>query len=537
MSKYIPPRVSVLFPAVVFLYLVPGHTGGQTDDPKSTLQKYAAALQIINFAYVDEVNEPDLVEKAIIATLRELDPHSQYIPREELLRTNEPLEGLYEGIGITFQIFRDTILVISPIPGGPSERLGIMPGDRIIRIEGEDATGEHVDNEFVFERLRGKKGSRVHVSILRKGKKNLIDYIIIRDKIPINSLDAGYMTTPEIGYIRLNRFSRTTVDEFRVAVRELKHEGMSSLILDLRGNSGGYLDVAVDLADEFLEAGKLVVYTEGQSSPKRNYTATPGGVYETGRLVVLIDEGSASASEIVSGAIQDWDRGLIIGRRSFGKGLVQRPYLLPDSSQIRLTIARYYTPSGRCIQKPYGEGYDHYFEEIYNRTGDGNPADNDTIRFPDSLKYFTSHERIVYGGGGIMPDIYVAHDTSVYNDFYYELFGKAIFNDFIIQKIERYRQVWDKQYPSFEKYDELFATGNDMTLELADWAVQSGIEISQEQFLRAEQLIGQTIKALIARNLFDPEAYYRVMNRIDPCYLRAVEVLLDNSYFAEIRVH
>ena len=314
---------------------------GQEYDPKTTTQKFTSALQIINFAYVDTVFEPELVEKAIIATLKELDPHSQYISKKDLQKANEPLEGNFEGIGVSFQIYKDTILVISPVPGGPSEKLGIMAGDKIVKINNENATGKFLDNNYIFKQLRGKKGTTVNISIYRKGKKKLIDYTITRDKIPIHSIDATFMATPVTGYIKLNRFSRTTIDEFRKAIAELRDQGVQDLILDLRGNSGGYLDVAIHLSDEFLGSGKLVVYTEGSSSPKKKYKSSFRGEFKKGRLVVLIDEGSASASEIVAGAVQDWDRGIIVGRRSFGKGLVQRPYYLPDSSVIRLTIARY----------------------------------------------------------------------------------------------------------------------------------------------------------------------------------------------------
>ncbi|MEZ5147507.1 MAG: S41 family peptidase [Bacteroidales bacterium] len=294
---------------------------------------------MINFAYVDSIDEPDLVEKAIISVLKELDPHSQYISKKDLQNATEPLEGIFEGIGISFQIYKDTILVISPVRGGPAEKLGIMAGDKIVKIDGEDATGSYIDNNFVFQHLRGDKGTAVGVSVYRKGRKKLIDYNIMRDRIPINSIDAVFMAVPEIGYIKLNRFSRTTMDEFRMALGELMDQGMSKLILDLRGNSGGYLDVAIDMADEFLGPGKLILYTQGKSSPTRKYKSSFRGNFEEGKLVILIDEGSASASEIVAGAIQDWDRGLIVGRRSFGKGLVQRPFYLPDSSVVRLTVA------------------------------------------------------------------------------------------------------------------------------------------------------------------------------------------------------
>ncbi|MCK4287842.1 MAG: S41 family peptidase, partial [Bacteroidales bacterium] len=321
----------------------------QNYDPNKTGKKLAAAMQIIKYAYVDSINEPELVENAIIETLKELDPHSAYISKEDIDKANEPLVGSFEGIGVSFQIFKDTILVIAPVPGGPSDKLGILAGDKIVKIDGEDATGSEINNKYVFEKLRGKKGTKVNVGIYRKGKKDLIDYTITRDKIPINSIDAVFMATPDIGYIKLNRFSKTTMEEFQESLKELEDKGMERLILDLRGNSGGYLNTAVELSDEFLPNNKLVVYTKGLRSPVREYNATLEGSFENGKLVILINEGSASASEIVSGAVQDWDRGIIIGRRSFGKGLVQRPFALPDGSVIRLTTARYYTPTGRSM--------------------------------------------------------------------------------------------------------------------------------------------------------------------------------------------
>lgn len=526
---------TLLIPALIVI--LTARLTAQIEDPKSTTHKYAAALQIINYAYVEPVNEPELVEKAIIATLKELDPHSQYISREDLQKANEPLEGNYEGIGVTFQIHNDTILIISPIAGGPSEKLGIRAGDKIVKIEGEEATGEQVDNDFVFDRLRGEKGTEVRVSIFRKGKKNLLDFTIVRDKIPINSIDAGYMATDEIGYIRLNRFSRTSIDEFREAISKLKNEGMSKLILDLRGNSGGYLDVAVDLADEFLDYGKMIVYTEGASSPKRKYTATSKGNYEEGKMVVLIDEGSASASEIVSGAVQDWDRGLILGRRSFGKGLVQRPYILPDSSVIRLTIARYHTPSGRCIQRPYGNGTEKYYDDITNRISKGELTHADSIDFPDSLKYFTSKHRIVYGGGGIMPDIFIPWDSTRYTDYYMELLSEGVFNDFVIRYIDNHRNILSRKYDAADDFTGDFEIDEKTLKEFKSFADSFDEIVKPEEPGDMDPLIRQYLKALIARNLFDLEAYLKIMNNTDDGYLKAIEVLKDESYFSLLARH
>ncbi|MCD4736444.1 MAG: S41 family peptidase [Bacteroidales bacterium] len=507
-------------------------TNAQPVDPKSSFQKYASALQIINFAYVEEVNESKLVEKAIIATLKELDPHSQYISKEDLQAANEPLEANYEGVGLTFQIYRDTILVISPFPGGPSDKLGIRAGDKIVKIEGEDAAGSFLDNDYVMGKLRGEKGSKVNISVFRKGKKKLYNYTITRDKIPINSIDASFMATDNIGYIRLTRFSRSTIDEFHETLEDLKNQGMEKMVLDLRGNSGGYLDVAVDLSDEFLETGRLIVYTEGVSSPKKKYNSSFLGKFEKGKLVILIDEGSASASEIVSGAVQDWDRGLILGRRSFGKGLVQRPYFLPDSSAIRLTVARYFTPSGRCIQKPYDEGYEKYYKDISHRIEHGELAHQDSIQLPDSLIYFTSNHRTVYGGGGIMPDIFVPFDSTIFSDYYMDLLRKGVLNDFVLDYVDNQRDFLLKEYSSVPDFKDHF-TLTDKTMEkFYSYADEKNVSPDKEQSGDTHHLISWQIKAMIARNLWDHSAYVEIMSEIDDGFLKAIEVLENDSYFS-----
>ncbi len=506
----------------------------QRYNPKSTTQKFASALQIINFAYVDTIDESRLVEKAIIATLKELDPHSQYISKKDLRSANEPLEGNFDGIGISFQIYHDTILVISPVPGGPAEKLGIMAGDKIVKINGQSSVGTAVDNNYVFQRLRGDKGTLVDISVARKGRKKLIDYTIKRDRIPINSIDASFMANPQIGYIKLNRFSRTTMDEFRKAIGELKDLGMENLILDLRGNSGGYLDVAIDLSDEFLGPGKLVLYTEGTSSPQRKYKSSFRGGFESGKVVVLLDEGSASASEIVAGALQDWDRGLIVGRRSFGKGLVQRPYYLPDSSVIRLTVARYYTPTGRCIQKPYKQGYDEYHDDLAERLAAGELTDSDKINFPDSLKYYTPNKRVVYGGGGIMPDVFVPWDSTQYTDFYVDLLSRNLFNDFVLSYIERERNTLWGKYPTFDQFNSRFDVENKFFKEFLDFAAVDGIVPKENELNLSSRLIRYQLKALIARNLFEFKSYFQVLSDIDDGYQKAMQVLRQDNYFVDL---
>ncbi len=507
----------------------------QDSDPRNTTQKFVSALQIIDYAYVDTVNESELVENAIEAMLKNLDPHSLYISKKDLQKANEPLEGTFEGIGISFQVYHDTILVISPVHGGPSEKLGIMAGDKIIKINGENAAGKFVNNNYVFKKLRGKKGTTVDVSIVRKGRKKLLDYTIVRDKIPIHSIDAFFKVNKDIGYIKLNRFSRTTMDEFHEALGKMKDLGMKNLILDLRGNSGGYLDVAIDLADEFLGFGKLVVYTKGSSSPKRKYKSSFRGEFQDGKLVILMDEGSASASEIVAGAVQDWDRGIIVGRRSFGKGLVQRPYYLPDSSVIRLTIARYYTPSGRCIQKSYINGYDQYYEDLERRLKKGELSDADKINFPDSLKYYTGNHRVVYGGGGIMPDVFVPWDSTKYSDFYVDLLSKGMFNDFIIGYVERERLYLKTKYPEFKDFNNNFDVEQSLIDDFLTFARKKYIVPKEGEFEASEEIIKYQLKAILARNLYDFESYFEVMTQIDDGFHKAVDILENSDYFAELK--
>ncbi len=494
--------------------------------------KIQRTLDIINLFYVDTVNNDKLAEAAIVEMLKTLDPHSTYISKEEVREMNEPLEGNFEGVGIQFNIFNDTILVVNPIPGGPSEKLGIRAGDRIIKIDGNVVAGVKIKNNDVFKKLRGKKGTQVSVSILRRGEKELLDFTITRDKIPIYSLDAAYMVDKEIGYIKLNRFAATTIDEFKKALKELKAKGMKDLILDLAGNGGGYLNIAVDLADEFLDDKKMIVYTQGITSPRTDYKATEKGDWQTGRLVVLVDEGSASASEIVSGAIQDWDRGLIVGRRTFGKGLVQRPFNLNDGSMIRLTVARYYTPTGRLIQKPYEKGFDEYSKEIIKRYNNGELTNADSIHFPDSLKYKTKiSQRNVYGGGGIMPDIFVPLDTNAYTKYYKQLMQKGIIYRFNLQYLDKERDKLKSKYTSFDNFKANFQVENVMLDSLAAMAKKEKIEFSDEEKKQSEKDIKIMIKALLARDLWDNSQYFEVINPSRDEYMKAIEALRDKKLY------
>jgi len=503
-------------------------------DPKETTQKFAAALFYIDNFYVDSTDTPELVEDAIVSMLKELDPHSSYYSKEDIDAANEPLEGSFEGIGVTFQLLRDTILVVAPVPGGPSEKLGILAGDRILKINGEDAFGKKITNKYVMDKLRGEKGTTVDVSIFRNYQPELIDYTIVRDKIPINSIDAAFMLDKKVGYIKLNRFSKTSMEEFYQSMAELTKDGMESLVLDLRGNSGGFLNVAVELSDEFLEEGKLIVYTEGLKSPRQDFSATTKGSFEKGKLVVLINEGSASASEIVSGAVQDWDRGIVIGRRSFGKGLVQRPFQLPDGAVIRLTAARYFTPSGRSIQRPYDEGSENYFKDLIERQRKGELVNADSIHFPDSLKYFTAAKRTVFGGGGIMPDIFVPVDTLHLTTYYSDLIRKGVFNRYTIDFSNEKRDEIKKSYKTTEKFVKGFEVDETMMTDFLALAEKEKVEFDEALYQRSADFIRMQIKALIARNIWDMEAYYQVVSEQDETILQALEILEKNDMFSEV---
>jgi len=488
--------------------------------------KFGRVLSLIDAYYVDTVNTDKLVEDAIIGMLKELDPHSVYISKEEVKRMNEPLQGSFDGVGIQFNILDDTLMVVNPIPGGPSEKLGIRAGDRIVEVDGKNIAGIGLKNSDVIKMLRGEKGTKVNVKIIRRGVKNILDFTITRDKIPIYSLDAAYMVNNEIGYIKLNRFAATSMDEFYKAFNKLKEKNVKKLILDLRGNGGGYLNTAVNLADQFLPEGNMIVYTKGIHAPRYEEHATSKGVWENGELVVLVDEGSASASEIVSGAIQDWDRGVIIGRRTFGKGLVQRPYVLPDNSMIRLTVARYYTPSGRCIQKSYAKGVKDYSKDIINRYNHGELTNADSIHFPDSLQYKTLKlKRTVYGGGGIMPDIFVPLDTTKVNELYAKLVRKGIIYQYTISYMDTHRDELKTKYKSFDSYIKNFKINDDILSGLYKKAEKEKIEIKDKDKKESRKDISRLMKALIARDLWDMSEYFQIVNPDDKTYQKAIEIL------------
>lgn len=508
-----------------------GKKKNKIETQPAEIERLFDVIDMIGNNYVDVPNNDKLSEAAINAMLKTLDPHSIYIPAKDVERTNEALVGNFEGVGITFQIVNDTIMVSDVIAGGPSEEVGLAIGDKIVRIDGLPATGDSVNNTFVTSHLRGKKGSIVVLDILRMGK--IYSFSIRRDKIPIYSIDSYFMADDTIGYVRLVRFSRTSVTEFRKAVDSLKAKGMKSLILDLRGNGGGYLDIACGMANEFLKQGSLLVYTEGRKSKRQNFRANRNGCFRQGDLVVLIDEGSASASEIVSGAIQDYDRGTLVGRRSFGKGLVQHMFPLKDGGQVRLTTARYYTPSGRCIQKPYDAGADAYREDINNRFKHDELVNADSIHFPDSLKYKTASGRTVYGGGGIMPDVFVPMDTMRLTDFYINLRAKGVLNNFAAEWANQHRgealvRDFDTYMQNYELLHldsllEVYAASKDVVRDTAKEYADSLRSAHSDFYLRA------SVKALVARGLFGTEYYFMVMRDIDEAYLKALSILRKES--------
>ncbi len=501
--------------------------------------KFGEVLQTISKYYVDTVNETKLVEDAIIEMLHELDPHSSYLTKEEVKASQEMLEGGFDGIGVSFNILKDTIFIINTIAGGPSEKAGIRAGDRIINVNGEIVAGVGITNLDVQKKLKGKKGTKVRIGIKRKSVDKILEFTITRDAIPIYSLDASYMIDQNTGYIKLSRFSNTTVDEFKKAMEELKKSDMKNLILDLSGNGGGYLWSSVDLADQFLSGRRMIVYTEGEKNPRRNFYSTDAGSFIDGKLVVMIDETSASASEIVSGALQDWDRAVIVGRRSFGKGLVQGRFDLRDGSEIRLTVAKYFTPSGRLIQKPYNEGYEEYSKEIVDRYRKGELSGNDNKQFPDSLKYNTLlKKRIVYGGGGITPDYVVPIDTSAYSEYYRALISRGILNQFILNWVDSHRKELRSTYPSFDQFNSEFEINSEMRKDLLSYAEKEGLTYKKEDFEVSENMIRLLLKAYIARDLWNTSEFYRIYNSSDPIYEKAVEVIEhENLYQSKLQVY
>ncbi|MBN1117509.1 MAG: S41 family peptidase [Bacteroidales bacterium] len=499
--------------------------------------KFARFIDYLDSYYVDSIDADKLVEEAIERVLQDLDPHSTYIPADELKRMREPLQGNFEGIGISFNILNDTLYVISPIAGGPSETVGVLSGDKIIKVDGDNIAGIGLTNEDVFSLLRGDKGTKVTISVLRRNVNELLDFEIIRDKIPIFSIDASYMLSENTGYIKINRFSATTMEEFHTAANSLIQQNALNLVIDLTNNGGGYLDAAVKLSDEFLTEGSLIVYTEGLHSPKNEYLATQNGSFLKDNVIVLIDEGSASASEIFAGAIQDWDRGIIIGRRTFGKGLVQREMMLPDESAVRITTAKYYTPSGRLIQKPYDQGLDKYQLEVFERYSNGQLQSEDSINFPDSLKYKTLlKRRTVYGGGGIMPDIFIPFDTSYYSDFYRDILRKGVLNQFVLEYIDNNRAKLQRNYPDFNSFQTQFRVNSELFSELIEFSNAEDVKCKEEDLEVSKTQIEVMLKALMARSLYGNSEFYQVFNTTNNIYQKAIEVIEDwDKYQSELQ--
>ena len=521
----LPILFSLVLIAGIFIGLQLGRSGsGFSILMKKKPDKLNEVIDYVRTNYVDTVNEESLKEKTVSLLLQSLDPHSVYLPAVEYHEALDPLLGSFEGIGVQFRIENDTITVINPVSGGPSEKLGVKAGDRIVKIDGKNVAGIKITNNDVMRKLKGKKGTEVKISVFRRGFKGLIDFTITRDVIPTYSMDVAYMADPQTGYIRLNNFAATTHDELHKGILKLQSQGMKKLILDLRGNGGGYLQAAIDVADEFLPVHQLIVYTQGIHQKREYANATSDGLFEKGDLVVLIDEWSASASEIVAGAIQDNDRGIIIGRRSFGKGLVQGHMIFRDSSIVRLTIARYYTPTGRCIQKPYNKGTDEYFSDVYHRFANGELEHPDNIHFPDSLKFKTPKGKIVYGGGGIMPDYYVPMERDSTLKFYNLVVNKGLLYQFAFDYTDRNRKLLEKN-KSFNEFNRNFIITDPVYNEFITYASGKGVKHDGKNLGASDSKAKVLLKAYIGRNILDNAGFYPLLNSIDPAFIKAVSVI------------
>ena len=494
-------------------------------DDDAALRKLQLAEMAIYNLYVDSVNQNKLVEDGIRGMIEKLDPHSSYSTAQETKAMNEPLQGSFEGIGVQFNVVQDTLLVIQPVSNGPSERVGILAGDRIVTVNDSAIAGVKMSKEEIMRRLRGPKGSKVRLGIVRRGIKGVLTFVVVRDKIPVKTLDAYYMIRPTIGYIRIGSFGLTTYKEFMEAVAVLKQQGMNDLILDLEENGGGYLNAAVDIANEFLKRNDLIVYTLGRSVPKQEFRADGQGRLLAGKVVVLINEFTASAAEIVTGALQDQDRGEVVGRRSFGKGLVQRPIEFPDGSMIRLTIAHYYTPSGRCIQKPYTKGDARsYALDIENRFEHGELYSADSIHFADSLKYKTLRkQRLVYGGGGIMPDYFVPLDTTLYTPFYRQLAARSYIINANLKYVDTHRKALKQQYPDFTTFLARYEVPQSLLDDIRKTAEKDKVKPKDEaEWKKSLPQLRLQLKALVARDLWDMSQYFQVVNEANPIVQKAI---------------
>jgi carboxyl-terminal processing protease len=514
--------ITKILPLAAILFSTTCGYTQKTDNVEIELSRYRNLLNIIKYYYIDTVNQRQIIEKAIIETLKTLDPHSYYISREEYKTMTEPLEGNFEGIGIEFTLIDDTLIVVSPISGGPSEKVGLKSGDRIISVDKKNIAQTNLTIAKVHSLLRGPKGSLITVTIKRGA--SIMDFDIERDKIPINSLAAAYEIKPGMAYLKLSRFAKNSMNEIEEAFA--KFNKPQSLILDLRGNSGGFMNIASALSDQFFDKGKLIVYTEGRSFPSKKEISTDNGNFKKGNLTVLIDEASASASEIVAGAIQDQDRGIIVGRRSFGKGLVQSEFPLGDGSFVRLAVMRYHTPSGRAIQSPYEKGEtEQYYKKLRDRVS-AEAFSADSITFPDTLKYKTLvNKRVVYGGGGIMPDIYVPMDTSGYSKYLDELNRKSIISQYVSTLMDKNRTSFSDKYKTFDAFKQTFTVTDKLFNEIISFGEKEGVSVDREGINISGKFIRQYVKALIARDLFDSSAYFHIINEGDPIYEKGIETL------------
>lgn len=510
--------ISFLFGMSVALYFIPGRYQGLTSQQNNKLDE---VVRYVNAYYVDTVNNEKLFEDAIVSMLQGLDPHSTYANAADNKAMMESLEGSFEGVGIQFSIMNDTIMVVATVSGGPSEKQGIRAGDRIVQVDGENVAGIGIQNEKVIKMLRGKKKTTVKIGVKRQGFDELYDYDVVRDVIPTYTIDISYMVDDHTGYVKINQFGATTGKEFAAALEKLKGQGMTKLILDLRGNSGGFLDAAVSVCDELLAKGEMIVYTEGLRMPTDKIYATKYGHFEKGKVVVLIDDFSASASEIVAGAVQDNDRGWIVGRRSFGKGLVQRQIDLKDNSSIRLTVARYHTPSGRCIQRQYGDGTEAYYEDFIDRYYRGEMNHADSIKFDENQKFKTKKGRMVYGGGGIMPDYFIPLDNDSLLNAYYQVLNSSAIMQFAFNYATDHKAELKKQYPSAKAYVNNMTISNDLLKQLLNFYTKENGQKVKNLTTESVKELKLWLKALIGRDLYQDEAFYPVINSTDQAVLKA----------------
>ncbi|MBA3648852.1 MAG: S41 family peptidase [Chitinophagales bacterium] len=526
-------KFSIWLPVIMAIILIAGIQIGlllsshqeMALTPNKRTGELNEVLSYVQAKYVDTINVSNLEDGAIDKVLENLDPHSTFIPASELKDVNSELEGNFEGIGIEFYIVNDTIMVVSTVSGGPAESSGIFSGDKIIKINDTTFAGKKVQDLDVIHHLRGSKGSKVTIAVLRKGNKSLMDFTITRDKIPMYSIDASYMIDDKTGFIKINRFSETTYNEFISAIKKLKQQGMSSLVIDLRQNGGGLLNAATDIIDELLDQQKLMVYTKGRVYSRTDYKTRVLGQFEEGALAILVDEGSASASEIVTGAVQDWDRGVVVGRRSFGKGLVQEQYALSDGSALRLTVAHYYTPSGRCIQKPYNHDLDAYYNEVRDRFHNGELSNKDSIHLNDTMKYYTSKGRVVYGGGGITPDIFVPLDTTNNsNHFLNKAFSQGLIQQFSYDYYQNHPSLLSS-YSSLTQFRKNFSVDDNIYGAFLAFAGKNNISSTAMEQASAQPYITIRIKAFLAREKFNADAFYAVINDSDPVLQKAVEAI------------